>query len=182
MRKTRTQLLRVLPLENRETPSASVVFQGGNLTITGDNLSNTVIVTGKTGNAKVSVVPQDLYNTLVAMGGDLSSFEVAPFFRGTYALTGNLTVNTGNSIDLVVINVDNTGGSGSLPGMLTINTGNSNDAIQIQSLVVPPPNSPNATIPGRISINGGLGAENINIFDIAQCRGNTQIHLFHHRK
>src|SRR5262249_40250755 len=169
MRKQRTARLNVLALEDRLTPTASVVFSGGNLTITGDNTPTSVFITnsdfntggaiaGAPGSYRVFVVKGDQLGVFTAAGGDPAAFETKLFSRGNYQLTRTLTVNMGNSDDLVVLTMQD---GTSLPGNFNVSLGNSGDTLQVQTR-----NNAQAKIAGSTTVNGGNGADNVFLFDI----------------
>jgi hypothetical protein len=144
-----------MSLENRVTPNASYLFQNGNLTVTGDNTSNTIVVTGQTGNAQLYVVQGLLQYGSPAFYAALNPANLR--FNGN--LTGSLTITGGNSADLLVVLVDD---GASMPGNVTVRSGNGADDIIIASNDTVNPNAL-ATIPGMLTLNGGLGADNISI-------------------
>jgi hypothetical protein len=165
MRKTRTRLLNVLALENRLTPAATVSFTSGSLYITGDNAPNTVLLSGTAGAIKVHVVPgQNVRDSILGAGGNPAAFEVAQFNKGTYNVTGNIYVTMGNSADFVLVTLDD---NGIIPGDLRVYLGNSADDLQIQTRTAPAAGVQNGTIQGRLTSNGGLGADNFFVFDTA---------------
>jgi hypothetical protein len=125
--------LSLLALENRITPAASISFLNGNLTVTGDNTANVIEVSGAAGSASVNV---------------------NGVFRGTYAITGRLTVNGGNSSDTILVRIN---GGASLPGDVLINVGNGNDFVFVDG------NGGEGTIPGRLAISLGAGDDLVNL-------------------
>jgi hypothetical protein len=106
--------LNVEPLEDRCCPSATVTPSGGNLTITGDNTSNTVLVQAVANNS-----------VNVTVNG-------SPASGNPYALTGNLTINMGSANDSVTLDLNGF----SLHGSVSISSGaslaNGGDTITIE--------------------------------------------------
>src|SRR5262245_55493122 len=128
MRKYRKSKLNLTSLEDRLTRAASLAFASGNLTITGDNTSNSIIVhRDLAGNAQVYVASG--YNTFLQ--NDLPAPASPPYkYFGNYALTGTLTINTGNSSDAILVSyTDDPGNTVSIGGDVRINSGNSPDTI-----------------------------------------------------
>ncbi|MFO0845413.1 MAG: hypothetical protein U0797_24020 [Gemmataceae bacterium] len=99
----KTRRLALSRLEDRTTPSVSVTLVSGTLTIRGDNLSNNLLVSeaapGKftvTNNTKtVGTFSFSNLNVLMGNGADTVELKVAT------ALTGNVTIQTGNGTDSV---------------------------------------------------------------------------------
>lgn len=120
--------LAVEALENRETPSASLTFSGGTLTIRGDNTANNVQITETAGNYAVKVNTANL---------------------GTYRAT-SLSVTMGNSNDTFTLTFTDTT---PLPGTLSANMGNGNDSFTVQG----PSPTTRGRVGGNTTINTGLG-------------------------
>jgi hypothetical protein len=140
-----------VPLEDRLTPAASVSFQAGNLTVTADNVSNSVFVhVGNAGEVRVWVAGG--VNAASAYHSDpaaaLAQYQTPAHFHGAYAVTGTVLVTTGNSADFVVVAIDAPGGG--LPGSLRVVTGNGDDDVVVRSA---------GGSPGRVagSIDAALG-------------------------
>src|SRR5437773_11317747 len=99
MRKTRNLKLNLLALENRLAPAVTAGIASGNLTVTGDAASNTILVSGSTGSVKVYAVAVDQYAAYQANpAGCLATNEVAGNqVGGTFAVTGYSAINTGTN-------------------------------------------------------------------------------------
>jgi len=158
MRTTR-RTLRLLALEDRLAPAATVSFASGSLNITGDNTSNTVVLSGQGGAMKVFVAPGDLFLPYFNNpAGTLAAIEGNPANnRGTFNLTGNINVTMGNSQDFVLFVTDD---GGTIPGNITVSLGNSNDAVIFATR-----NNTPAFVNGFTTLNGGIGADNFFIDD-----------------
>src|SRR5437879_1948573 len=52
MRKTRSSKLNLLALENRLAPAVTATLTSGNLAVSGDTASHTILVSGSTGSVK----------------------------------------------------------------------------------------------------------------------------------
>jgi len=158
MRKSRTRL-GLLALENRLTPSASVAFQSGGLTVTGDNTSNTVALVGSAGAMKVYVVSgQNLFQAFSNNpAGTLAAITTPANNRGTYNLTGNINVTMGNSNDFVLFVTD---AGKSIPGNVNVSLANGADNVIFNTNT-----NARATVAGSTTLNGGLGADNFFLDD-----------------
>jgi hypothetical protein len=158
MRKTRSTKLNALVLENRITPAITFNTSGGNLMVTGDNGSNTILVTGTAGNAKVYSVPQDKFTAYAANPvATLASLETLANFKVSLALTGFVNIQTGNSNDFVLFVIDD---GGSLPGKVTVGMGIGNDDVIFQTR-----NNLKASVAGQTQLSGGQGADNFFLDD-----------------
>lgn len=102
--------LSVNQLEERETPSASLVFSGGSLTIRGDNTPNNLTLDGAG-----AVTVKNNAATL-----------------GTYNVTGGVTILMGNSADTVALGST---AAVNIPGSLSVTTGNGDDVFTAQGRV-----------------------------------------------
>jgi hypothetical protein len=152
-RLTKRPCLSVEPLEDRLVP-ANLYFAGGNLTVANPNplpAGMTTVNLTFTGMNQVQV-----------MDGTSN--------LGTYAVSGNLSVVTGNFRDLVTVNLN----GNTFTGNLNINTGNGNDTVNITGAVPPSspiarngarnaPNGAGNCILGWVNVQTGLGNDSVNI-------------------
>lgn len=130
---TRRTRLNLLALENRITPAISLTYAGGSLSIRGDNTSNFMTLdTTAPGNITV-------FNNGITYG--------------PYNLTGNLTIQMGNSADSVYFFSPLT--NVIVPGRFTLSLGNGDDIAGIAS-----------TFNGGISLDAGLGDDFIQLGQI----------------
>lgn len=165
--KTRTAL-NLLNLENRITPAATISLLNGNLTITGDNNTNTIVAKQVAGTSNIEVyVRPDLVPSVNLSGLLAQSIPSNSAYRGTYTATGTLTINSGNSRDQVVVFIP---GGSTLSNNIRINTGNSADDINITS----ESSTQAATVAGNVTLNGGLGADNYN-FGLVTVQGMVDV-------
>lgn len=125
----RRPILTVQRLETRAVP-ASVAFTGGNLRILGTTGVDTILVSETAGNVSVKV--------------GTTSF-------GTYRVTGNIAIDSGNGNDAVTVTV-NTG----LQGRLDIAAGFGNDNVQLLGTGA-------SGIQGATAINLGLGNDQATV-------------------
>lgn len=133
--------LRLVGLEGRATPSASLVFVGGNLRVFGDDTGNDIVVERNAANAVKVTVNAD------------------PF--GSYTLTGNLEVKSGNGTDTVSLRFTN---ATPLPGNVTISTGNGDDTVNINTTAAA---TANGQINGRTVFDLGIGNDSIDVTESA---------------
>src|SRR5262249_45111761 len=125
MRKFRSRL-NLLSLENRLTPAVTVAYSGGNLDINGDDVSNTVLISGGGSGINVYVVPGvDLAGSL---GGNPAPYETPTYFRGTFNVTGHLDVNMGKMNDYVLCTF-NDGSTTKLSDKIDIHLGDGSDDV-----------------------------------------------------
>lgn len=120
MKRFRTRL-NLTSLENRVTPAATLSYLNGNLTVTGDNTGNVIAV--------------------AATGSNQLSVSVNSIGMGSFNVTGNLAINSGNGADTVTIAL----GANTFSGNVTINTGTTstgNDNVAIS----------NGALTGRLSV------------------------------
>src|SRR5205085_2376246 len=110
-----------------------VAFSAGNLSVTGSPTSGTLTLT----RTATGVQVQDGATNL-----------------GTYAVTGNTSVTTGNTAATVNLNI--TAGQ-SLPGNLTVTTGNGNDAVNINGV------GGTGTVAGRVVLALGDGNDAVRV-------------------
>ncbi|MBX7105897.1 MAG: hypothetical protein K1X57_17570 [Gemmataceae bacterium] len=166
--KTRTAM-NLLSLENRLTPSASISLVNGNLTVTGDNTSNTIVVIQQAGNPtnlEVYVSAGQWPSTNIA-GLYAKSVPSDPSYRGTYNATGTVYLNGGNSNDQVAVFIP---GGATLSSNLRVSLGNSYDDFNLTSIS----DTQQATLAGNVNVNGGLGADNYN-FNLINIQGNVDL-------
>src|SRR4051794_35435982 len=95
-------------LDDRIVP-ATLRFVGGSLYVTTDNTAQNLTFTGGAGSIKVTDTGHNNANL------------------GTYALTGNVSVSTGNAADTVTFTITR------LPGDLAIATGSGADLVNIDA-------------------------------------------------
>jgi hypothetical protein len=151
---TRNSKLNVLSLEDRLAPAATISLLNGNLTVQGDNATNTIALL-QTGPTQFQVyVRPDLVPSANLSALLSQCVPSHPSFRGTYNVTGQITVNGGNSRDQLVIFVDPA--FGQMSNNVRMSAGNSADDINIASTSDTLP----ATIAGNVTLNGGFGADN----------------------
>jgi hypothetical protein len=132
--KRKTRALCLEQLEDRCVPSLSVSFNGSSLSITGTPTSGIVNLTQPGAGSSITVA--DGTTTL-----------------GTFAVTGNLSVTTGNAADTINLTLNT---AGFLPGNVTINSGLGNDVISING-------GGGGAIRGFLNIPGGFGNKTFNI-------------------
>jgi hypothetical protein len=134
--KTRTRL-RIDSLEDRLVP-ATVFFSGGSLTV-----SNPMIGAGGTTSL-----------TLTATGANKIQVMDGTTALGTYAVTGNLTVNGSNAPDSVTVDL----AGFSFTGNVTISTGNGNDTIDMTNS-----SATAASVAGNVTLSSGLGNDSVSV-------------------
>ncbi|MBX7103753.1 MAG: hypothetical protein K1X57_06715 [Gemmataceae bacterium] len=118
-------------LETRLTPAASISYVGGSLTVTGDQTANAI--------------------SLLATANNTFQVSVNAANLGTYAVSGNVTVNGGNSADTVTVNL----GAFSQNGNLTANLGNGNDSFSLEMA--------GGSLSGALAVRAGLGDDAIRV-------------------
>jgi hypothetical protein len=127
------------PLENRACPSVLVTFSGGNLTVTGDNLGDTI-------TAKLTAT-DTVQVTAQSGGGPVTNL-------GTFAVTGTLRINGGNAKDTISLDLN----GNTLDGSVYINSGNGGDAININNSSATP-----GAVGGLVSILSGPGGDQVTL-------------------
>lgn len=159
MRKTRNLKLNLLALEDRLTPAVTASLAAGNLTVTGDAVSRTILVSGTAGAYNVYAVAGDQYAVYQANPAAFLAATEIPLNQigGTFGVTGFMNITTQNQDDTVIVTVDN---GGSLPGNCSVTLNGGNDNVIVQS------RDTKATAVGGISLKGGAGADNMFIFGL----------------
>ncbi len=119
--------------------NAIVSFSGGNLSVTGDGLDNTIEVTAAGGN----VIVRGLNNTTI--NGSTTAFIAV---SNSTAIPGSVSIGTGDGNDTVMFSRNV-----SVGGLTTVDGGAGNDSI----------GSTGATFQGGVQIHGRRGNDSISL-------------------
>ncbi len=157
-------------LEDRRTPSVTLVYSAGNLSISGTPVHGSLNFTQAAANHTVTVkdgsslLGNFSVNSITVKTGNAAVTVNVALNAGGF-IPGNLSITTGNGADTVLIN------GGTIKGNLNVNTSGGNDTIDIAT-------SAATTVNGSATINGAAGTGdtgNISTGAVATFNGNTQV-------
>jgi hypothetical protein len=133
------KFLTLEPLEDRCCPSAVFSYDGTNLTLTGDNLGDTI-------TAKVTATNTVNIKFKSGAGPTIN--------YGTYTVGGTLTLNGGNGADTILLDLN----GHIFGGNAKLNAGLGNNTVNVDSVA-----AADGQLQGNLSITSGSGADSVTI-------------------
>jgi hypothetical protein len=176
-RRTSTFRPRVESLEDRRVPSCTVTFTGGNLTITGDNSRNTVVINDNGANTPTftsGATTADTGTTLavsVTCNGVTQNFPAPGTPTSPPPVLNTMLITMGSSNDRVTYNLP-AGLRANAVRFFSVNLGAGNDTftLNVGATVVPA-----TTQGGSPTVLNGLGQGSVLVADVFGAAGNDSL-------